>query len=327
MNYRIFGRLGWNVSEIGYGTWGLAGGPGGWQGGKEDEAIESLLESVRLGINFFDTAWIYGRGNGEKKLTILKEAYPQKKLYIATKVPPKNLQWPSKRGDSIDTIFPKDHIYEYVEKSLKNLGTDKIDLLQFHVWEDDWWKEDNWKECICSLKEQNLIEGVGISVNTWEPWNILRTLETGLIDTVQMIYNIFEQRPEDQLIPYCREKNIGLIARVPFDEGSLTGNINLDTKFDSNDWRASYFVKENLEQCVPRVDMIRELLTQSQSLSELALRFILHNQDISTVIPGMRSLKHLRSNVDLSDNKRLPEKTMQRLRDFRWDREPTEWSQ
>ena len=235
MKYRRFGRTNWNVSEIGYGMWGLAG----WKGSVPEEIDKSLSRSVELGCNFFDTAWAYAEGKSEQILGKLLKHYPDKKLYVATKIPAKNFKWPSKPTYKLEDCFPATHIVEYTEKSLKNLGVDCIDLQQFHVWEDGWSDHDEWKKAIDKLKQEGKVKHFGVSVNRWEPDNVLRTLETGYIDAVQVIYNIFDQNPEDNLFPLCRKLDIGVIARVPFDEGTLTGTLTKDTKFPAGDWRAS----------------------------------------------------------------------------------------
>jgi aryl-alcohol dehydrogenase-like predicted oxidoreductase len=315
------------VSEVGYGTWGMGGGVHGWQGSTDGQALAAMDRAVQLGLNFFDTAWIYGRGHSEELLRSLLQQHKDKRLFVATKPPPKDLNWPALRDARINDVYPASHIEEYLYKSLKNLGLESIDLFQFHVWQDHWAGETEWQQKIMSLKEQKLVRGVGISVNTWEPANVIETLRTGLIDAVQVIYNIFEQRPEDELFPFCVENDIALIARVPFDEGSLTGSITLDTKFPPDDWRASYFVEDNLKECVPRVEALKKLVPAQASLAEMALSFILANEAISTVIPGMRKVAHVEANLMLSDGPRLDPSLYQTLKRHRWDRQPTLWSQ
>jgi aryl-alcohol dehydrogenase-like predicted oxidoreductase len=331
MRYRTFGRLGWPVSEIGYGMWGIGGGEGGWTGADDLTGREALLESVRLGCNFFDTAWIYGRGHSERLLGGLSAAVtgdlPPGGLKIATKIPPKDRRWPSGRDSAIGDVFPEDHIREYVEHSLANLGVERIDLLQFHVWEDAWAREPGWQRVVTDLREQGLVEGIGISINRWEPWNVLDTLGTGLIDAVQVIYNIFDQAPEDKLFGVCAEHDIAVIARVPFDEGTLTGTLTRETTWPEGDWRNSYFVPDNLEASVARAEALTTLLPAGVALPELALRFILANPQVSTVIPGMRTLPHVRANIAASDAPPLDAALLDELRRHRWDREPTEWSQ
>jgi aryl-alcohol dehydrogenase-like predicted oxidoreductase len=323
MEYRTFGRTNLKVSEIGYGMWGLAG----WTGSDSTEVDQALERSVGLGCNFFDTAWGYGAGRSEQILGELIRRHSGKRLYHATKIPPKNFQWPSKADFSLQECFPKSHIIDYTERSLKNLGVDCIDLQQFHVWEDSWSEEDEWKEAVEKLKREGKIHFMGISVNRWEPDNVLKTLKTGLIDTVQVIYNIFDQAPEDHLFPLCRELNIGVIARVPFDEGSLTGLLTKHTTFPPDDWRSTYFVPENLEASVEHADALRPLLPKGMSMPEMALRFILENDDVHTIIPGMRKVKNVEANVATSDGTKLDVKLMEKLKKHRWDRKPTVWSQ
>jgi aryl-alcohol dehydrogenase-like predicted oxidoreductase len=248
-------------------------------------------------------------------------------LYTASKIPPKNRKWPSKREYTLDEVFPPDYIEEYVEKSLKNIGVEQIDLMQFHVWEDQWVEDDRWAKAIERLKQQGKIGAVGISLNRWEPWNGVRTVRSGLVDAVQVIYNIFDQNPEDELFPACREMDVAVIARVPFDEGTLTGTLTKDSKWPEGDWRNTYFVPENLHASVDRAEALRPLIPQGSTMPEMALRFILSNPDVSTTIPGMRKIKHVEANIAASDKGPLDETLIARLREHRWDRQPTEWSQ
>jgi aryl-alcohol dehydrogenase-like predicted oxidoreductase len=323
MQYRTFGRTQLNVSEIGYGMWGLAG----WTGTDDSELNKALDRSVELGCNFYDTAWGYGEGKSEQILGQLIRKHSDKRLFHATKIPPKNFKWPSKSHYPLADCFPYDHIIEYTEKSLRNLGVDCIDLQQFHVWEDAWANQDEWKKAVEKLKQDGKIRFMGVSVNRWEPDNVLDTLRTGLIDTVQVIYNIFDQAPEDNLFPLCRQLGIGVIARVPFDEGSLTGMLTKDTTFPKDDWRSTYFVPENLISSVEHADALRPLIPEGMTMPEMALRFILANDDVHTIIPGMRKIRHVEANIRASDGRRLDPTLVQKLKGHRWDRTPTEWSQ
>ncbi|HQA67094.1 MAG TPA: aldo/keto reductase [Aggregatilineales bacterium] len=323
MQYRRFGRLGWQVSEIGYGMWGM----GSWTGSDDEESLRSLNRAVELGCNFFDTAWAYGEGRSERLLGQLLKQHPDKRLYAATKIPPKNRKWPSRRGFPLEDVFPPDYIIEYTEKSLENLGVDSIDLMQFHVWEDDWADDERWQRAVEDVKRQGLVRAFGVSVNRWEPENVLRTLETGLIDAVQVIYNIFDQAPEDELFPAAERLDIAIIARVPFDEGTLTGTLTKDTTWPEGDWRNTYFVPENLSASVDRAEALRPLIPEGMDMPEMALRFILANPTVSTVIPGMRKLRHVEANIAASDGRALPSDLIEELRKHRWDRTPTEWSQ
>jgi len=322
MKERRFGRTGWMVNEIGYGMWGMAG----WTGSDDDESMRSLQRAVDLGCNFFDTAWGYGAGHSEGLLGKLLKANKSKKLYIATKVPPKNFKWPSKREYTLDDCFPPDQIDEYVHKSLHNTGVDSYDLVQFHTWEDSWLQDDRWIRKVEELKRQGLIKAIGISINRWEPWNGVKTVRSGVVDAVQVIYNIFDQNPEDELFPACREMDVAVIARVPFDEGTLTGTLTKNSKWPKDDWRSLYFVPENLIPSVERAEALRPLIPAGMTMPEMALRFILTNPTVSTIIPGMRKTKHVEANFAAGAAGPLPEKLHNELHKHRWDRQPAEWS-
>ena len=290
-------------------------------------SLQSLQRAVDLGCNFFDTAWGYGEGHSESLLGKLVRDNPGKQLYTATKIPPKNFIWPSRWEFSLDDCFPPDHIEKYVHNSLKNAGLDKFDLMQFHVWEDAWVEDDRWALKLDELRARGLFDAVGISINRWEPWNGVKTVRSGLIDTVQVIYNIFDQNPEDELFPACAEMDVAVIARVPFDEGTLTGNLTLESTWPKDDWRSTYFVPENLKSSVEHADALKSLVPEGMTMPEMALRFILNEERVSTIIPGMRKLKHVDSNIAVSDAGPLPRELHAKLRQHRWDREPTAWSQ
>ena len=323
MQYRRFGRVGWQVSEIGYGMWGM----GGWTGSEDSKSLTALQLAVGLGCNFFDTAWGYGEGHSEGLLGKLIQANPEKTLHTATKIPPKNFKWPSRREYSLEECFPPDHIEEYVHKSLKNAELEHIDLFQLHTWEDRWLEDDRWVNKLEQLRNQGLFSAIGISLNRWEAWNGVKAVKSGLIDAVQVIYNIFDQNPEDELLPACEEMDVAVIARVPFDEGTLTGNLTLDSSWPEGDWRNTYFVPENLESSVAHGSALKPLIHEDMNMPEMALRFILNESRISTIIPGMRQPTHVRSNLACSDKGPLPDDLHLDLKKHRWDRTPTEWSQ
>ena len=323
VRYRKFGRVGWKVSEIGYGMWAMGGQ---WSGADDNASVRSLARALELGCNFFDTAWAYGEGRSERLCRRLMKEHYRRNIYFATKVPPKNLEWPAGRKSRLDKTFPPDHVREYVDKSAANLGVDTIDLLQFHVWNDRWAPDERWQRVVDDLKRENRIRAFGISINRWEPSNVLQALRTGLVDAVQVIYNIFDQAPEDELFPVCRELDIAVIARVPFDEGSLTGKIKKTTKFEKDDWRRTYFCRENLLPTVIRINRIKPLVPPGMTLPEMALRFILANPVVSTTIPGMRKIPHVEANIAVSDGKILPPELLQELKEHRWNRQPTAWS-
>mgnify|MGYP003331440670 FL=1 len=300
---------------------------GGWTNSNDIQSSDSLDLAVENGVNFFDTAWGYGEGHSEKLLGKLLKRHKNKKLYSASKLPPKNFKWPAKSEYSFFDSYPSNHILDYTERTLKNLDVEKIDLLQFHTWDDSWSSIDEWKRSVEDLKKSGKITAIGISMNRWEPENGIEALKTGLIDSVQVIYNIFDQAPEDKLFPLCKSLDIGVIARVPFDEGTLTGNINLNTVFPKDDWRSTYFVPENLKSSVNKVDNIRPLIPIKKSMAEVALRFILMNKEVATIIPGMRKKKNVISNISTSDGKGIEIKLYNKLKNHRWDRKPTSWSQ
>jgi aryl-alcohol dehydrogenase-like predicted oxidoreductase len=323
MKYRRFGKTNWQLSEVGYGMWGMAG----WTGSDLDEVHRALRRSVELGCNFFDTAWGYGAGKSEAILGELVRDYPDRKLYTATKIPPKNRKWPSRREFSLDDCFPPNHLEEYVTASLKNASLPSFDLMQFHTWEDRWLQDDRWYHKLSDLKSQGLFSAIGISQNRWEPWNGIEAVKSGLIDAVQVIYNIFDQNPEDELFPACLKHDVGVIARVPFDEGTLTGTLTKSSTWPKEDWRSTYFVPENLQASVERAEALRPVVPPGMTMAEMALRFTLSEPTVGTVIPGMRSLRNVEANMACSDAGPLSAELRQQLAQHRWVRQPTTWSQ
>ena len=330
MRNRTFGRTGWQVSEIGYGMWGM----GSWSNSDDQQSLESLQAAIDLGCNFFDTAYAYGEGHSEKLLGQTVRANPQKRLYTATKIPPMNQEWPARADSTLKESYPPDHVEEYVHRSLENADLQSFDLIQFHTWNDEWLRDDRWFYKLDDLRSQKLINAIGISINRWEPWNGVRAVRTGQIDAVQVIYNIFDQNPEDELFPACEEMKVAVIARVPFDEGTLTGTLTKESRWPEGDWRNTYFVPENLSASVDRAEALKETLrvwnqehATKITMPELALRFILSNPTVSTIIPGMRRLSHVEANIAASDAGPLPAELYEQLRAHRWVRKPAPWSQ
>lgn len=325
MRYRQFGRTGWQVSEIGYGMWGM----GSWSNSDDQQSLASLQAAVDRGCNFFDTAYAYGEGHSEKLLGQIVRANPDKWLCTATKIPPKNGRWPAPEDSTLKESYPPDYVEEYVHRSLRNIDQQSLDLIQFHTWSDGWLSDDRWFYKLDDLRSQKLIKAIGISLNRWEPWNGVRAVKTGQIDSVQVVYNIFDQNPEDELFPVCAEMNVAVIARVPFDEGTLTGTLTKESHWPEGDWRNTYFVPGNLIPSVERAEGLKELLREwndeyssAITMPELALRFILTNATVSTIIPGMRKLSHVEANIAASDAGPLPEELFAQLRAYRWVREP-----
>ena len=322
MQYRQLGRTGWAVSDIGYGLWGMSG----WSGSDDEQSLASLQRAVDAGCTFFDSAWAYGEGKSDQFLARVLAANPAKRLYAASKIPPMNLKWPALPSYKHHEVFPSQHVLQYADVIRTNLGVDTIDLLQLHVWQDAWTDEPDFRSTVEKLKRDGVIRAFGLSLNRWEPENGLKAIRTGLVDAVQVIYNIFDQAPEDELFPLCREMNIGVIARVPLDEGSLGGKMTLQTRFPEGDWRARYFSPENLGPTIERVERLKLELPAGMSLPELALRFVLSNPTVSTTIVGMRSPEHVTANTGYSDLGPLPAGLVAVLRKHRWDRRPAHWS-
>jgi aryl-alcohol dehydrogenase-like predicted oxidoreductase len=292
----------------------------GWTGSDDEQSLASLDRAVALGCNFFDTAWAYGDGHSERLLGRTLARHPDKRLYVATKIPPRNRRWPARPEYALEDVYPPDYIREYTELSLRNLGVSTLDLQQFHVWSDTWAGDARWQRAASKLKDDGLVRAIGISINRWQPANVLRALDTGLVDAVQVVYNLFDQNPEDELFPACRDKNIAVIARVPFDEGSLTGTLTADTRWPEGDFRNLYFRPDNLVPTLARVERLRPAVPHGMTMPELALRHILQHPDVSTVIPGMRKLEHVEANLGVSDGRPLPGALMEELRRHRWDR-------
>ncbi len=316
MNTRTFGRLGWPVSEVGYGLWGM----GGWTGSDDAVSVAALHRAIELGCTFFDTALAYGNGKSEQLLAQVLPAHRDKPLIVATKVPPMNGKWPAKPEYAIEDVFPTDYVVQATETSLRNLGVERLDLQQFHVWTDEWAECDEWIDAVDRLKRAGKVRAFGISVNRWDATNVVEALRTGLIDSVQVVHNIFDQEPEASLLPLCREMGVAIIARVPFDEGSLTGTLTKETRWPDGDFRNQYFPPARLAETVDRVDRLKPEVPEGMTLPEMALRFILSHPAVSTVIPGMRQVRHVEANMAAGDGLGLSDELITRLRAHKWNR-------
>jgi aryl-alcohol dehydrogenase-like predicted oxidoreductase len=318
MNYRTLGKTGLSVSEIGFGAWGIGGMM--WRGGNDEEALLALHKAADQGVNFYDTALVYGDGHSERLIgRFLKER--AERMIIATKIPPKNGQWPARKGTPLAEAFPFEHIISATEQSLRNLGVDTLDVQQFHVWIDEWAQLSEWSDALDTLKNQGKIRFLGISINDHQPDSALRIGISGKVDTFQVIYNIFDQTPEYELFPMCERERIGVIVRVPFDEGALTGTITESTVFPDGDFRNRYFRGSRRKQVVEHADRLQTLLgPEAQTLPELALRYCLQPPVVSTVIPGMRTIKHVESNCRVSDGRKLSPGLAAGLKQHRWDK-------
>ncbi|MHB2150098.1 aldo/keto reductase [Calditrichota bacterium LG25] len=318
MEYRQFDKSEQKVSRLGVGTWGM--GKTMWIGADDKESKRVLHKAIDQGINFFDSALVYGMGHSEKLLgEVEKEAAAE--LFITTKIPPKNFRWPAKDSYKLEDCFPADHIIQITERSLRNLNRDYIDLQQFHVWSDAWAERDEWKEAVLRLKKEGKVRFFGISMNDHEPTNGIKAAESGLIDAFQVIFNLFDQSPADELFPYCLKNNISIIARVPFDEGALTGNVRPETVFPKKDFRNRYFRDDRKEQVWQRVqEIMKDVADTTESLAEAALRFVISFDAVTTVIPGVRKMEHLLSNIRAVEKGALPEDLINTLARHRWIR-------
>jgi aryl-alcohol dehydrogenase-like predicted oxidoreductase len=318
MRYRKLGRTNFDVSEVGYGAWGIGGTQ--WRGGTDDESLRALRRAIELGLNFIDTALAYGDGHSEVLVgQVVKETGAG--VRVATKVPPGNSLWPARRGIGIDKVFPYDYIVRSTETSLRNLGLETIDLQQLHVWNPEWTASDDWRRAFEKLKKDGKVRAVGVSINDHDPDSALELIETGLIDTVQVIYNIFDQSPAKNLFPACVKHDIGVIARVPFDEGSLTGRITERTGFEPGEFRGYYFRGDRKRQVVEHVEALaQDLGLAPTDLPETALRFCLSDPAVSTVIPGMRSVRNAEANCAVPEKGPLPAETLEILARHQWTR-------
>lgn len=316
MLYRQLGKTGIEVSEIGFGAWGIGGG---WGERDDKTALAALERALELGLTFIDTALGYGEGHSERLIgQVVRES--GKEVVVATKVPPKNRIWPAQKGSSLMETFPRDYVLECTDRSLENLGMERVDVMQFHVWDDAWAEQDEWRETVSELKSSGRVRAFGLSINDHEPDNALAALETGLVDTVQVIYNIFDQTPQERLLPACLRLGVGVIVRVALDEGGLTGAIGPETQFEEGDWRETYFKGERKREVYERTQALAFLTEDGSSLAEAALRFTLSHPAVSTVIPGMRSPGRVEQNVAVSDGQLLSVKTLEELKAHAWPR-------
>jgi aryl-alcohol dehydrogenase-like predicted oxidoreductase len=320
MKQRVLGKCGIMVGEIGHGLWGM----GGWTGSDDATNRAAIRLSIAGGVTFFDSAAAYGDGYSDGLIGEVAAEFPGKTLVLASKIPPADGRWPSNPGKTLHEIFPRKHVLGCAE-AIRAAFKRPIDLLQFHVWEDAWARDAEWQDTVAELKSNGTIRAFGLSLNRWQPENGIAAIETGLIDSVQVIYNLFDQAPEDALFPACRKHRVGVIARVPLDEGSLGGKLTADTVFPPNDWRSGYFKPRNLKRTLERLDALKTDMPEGMSLSELAMRFILSEPTVTTIIPGMRKAEHVAANIAASDHGHLPADVIAKLRAHRWDRTPQEW--
>lgn len=318
MEIRKFNGSDIKVSLLGFGCWGI--GKSEWKGAEDSESKRTLIKAMEKGINFFDTALAYGRGHSEKLLGEAEKEFG-KGIFIVSKIPSKKWEWPAGNSSTLKDSYPKNYIIEKTEESLKNLKRDHVDLMQFHVWNGKWANEDEWKEAVEKLKKDGKVRFWGISINDHQSENGIEAGKTGLINSFQVIFNIFEQKPIDYLFPFCRKNKISVIARVPFDEGALTGNVTHDTKFPVGDFRNDYFRGTRKIDVQERVDKIWEdVRDKTDSRAEAALRYVISYDTVTTVIPGMRSEKNLLANIKSIEKGSLPFQLLDKLKIHKWNK-------
>jgi aryl-alcohol dehydrogenase-like predicted oxidoreductase len=320
MNYRTFGRLGWQVSEIGFGAWAL--GASGWGPQDDNDSVKALHQALDLGCNFIDTAQGYGNGHSEKIIgRVLKERGGDR-VYVATKIPLKSPgAWPPTPYDRIEDRYPADFLRQQVESSLRNLQTDCLDLLQLHTWTRAWNRNPVALEVLQALKKEGKLRGIGISTPEPDQNAFVELMRQGWLDAVQVIYNIFEQEPAAELLPVALEHQVGVIVRVAFDEGSLTGKFKEETVFAQDDFRRNYFAGDRLVRTVQRVEKIKVVVgAQEPDLPTAALKFALKPAAVSTVIPGMRNERQAAMNCAVGTQPPLSDELEKALRGHSWHR-------
>jgi aryl-alcohol dehydrogenase-like predicted oxidoreductase len=322
---RTLGRSELTVSELGFGAWGIGGGA--WGRADDRTSTAALKKALQLGITFFDTALAYGDGRSERLVAQAVKAHGvRRKVTIATKIPPKNLEWPAKHETPIREAFPKDWIIKCTEQSLRNLDSDFIDLQQLHVWSPRWLKEIEWIETLRDLQLAGKIRYLGVSINDHEPDTALELVRSGWVDTIQVIFNLFDQSPAVRLLPLAQEHHIGIIARCPFDEGGLTGTLQADTRFGRNDWRREYFKGERLAETVRRAEALTAAVGDAyETLGHAALQYVLSHKilsepSVATVIPGMRRAEHVADNARYAMGPAFPPALIERVKGHAWPR-------
>jgi aryl-alcohol dehydrogenase-like predicted oxidoreductase len=319
MKHRIFGRLGWQVSEIGFGAWAIGGTGWGKQG--DNESVRALHKALDLGCNFIDTAQGYGDGHSEQIIgRVLKERQSER-IYVATKIPPKPGNWPPSPYDKIEDRFSEAYLREQIESSLRNLQTDCLDLLQLHTWTRAWNRDPRALEILRAFRQEGKLRGIGISTPEQDQNSLVDLMRGGWLDAVQVIYNIFEQEPAAEFLPVALEHKVGVIVRVAFDEGSLTGKFTEQTIFSEDEFRNNYFAGDRLARTVKRVEKIKAVIGSAEpDVATAALKFALKPAAVSTVIPGMRNERQAELNCGVSDKSAMSDELEMKLREHAWRR-------
>lgn len=325
MKYRIFGKTGWKVSEIGFGGWQLGDNFGALD---EKEALNTLWHAWEQGINFVDTAQMYGNGKSEERIGKALKQWKGNHIYIASKVQPTAWPKPSDPDPDIEGLYRPDYLREQCEASLQRLGVEAIDLYQLHGWFPSGVQHTEWYEGLRQLKEEGKIREIGVSIRDYRPEDGIDIAQTGKIASEQVVFNLFEQRPVEQLLPVCHEHEVAFIARVPFDESALVGNWTAHTydSWENNDVRKVYFKGERFRKTLDKVEALKETVKAHAGdrrygmLAEVALRFCLSHPEVNVVIPGMKNKEEVNKNIAVSDGEILSDSLLQALKKFRWPR-------
>lgn len=317
MIYRTLGKTNLKVSEVGFGAWAIGGN---WGEQSEKDSINALHKSIDLGVNFIDTAAGYGNGKSERIIAeVLKERKDE--IIVATKTPPAPGPWPPSPYCKIENRFSESYIRRNVEERLRNLQTECIDLLQLHTWTRAWNKNPEPLLILRKLREEGKIKFIGLSTPEDDQNSVIDLMREGFVDVVQVIYNIFEQEPAAELLPVALETHTGIIVRVVFDEGVLTGKYNVNSKFAEGDFRNNYFAGDRLERAVQRVKKIKEdIIDSGLSMPQIALKFGLSHKAVSTVITGIRNVHQAEMNIGVSKMPALSDEIMEKLRKHEWRR-------
>ena len=322
MRYRTFGRTGWKISEIGFGAWAIGGS---WGPQDDNDSIAALNRALDLGVNFIDTAQGYGDGKSERVIAqVLKsrKAGAAEKVYVATKIPPTpDGAWPPSPYDRAEDRYPEIYLRERLERSLRDLQTDAIDVVQLHTWTRAWNRDPRPLETLRKFQKEGKLRAIGISTPEHDQNSLIDLMRGGWLDSVQVIYNIFEQEPQAEFFPAAKENNVGVIVRVAFDESALTGKLTPQTTWTQGDFRNNYFAGDRLTRTIARVEKVKQAVGDAEpSLATAALKFALKPEAVSTVIPGIRNVQQAEANVAVSDQPPMTDELERKLRGHRWNR-------
>jgi aryl-alcohol dehydrogenase-like predicted oxidoreductase len=324
MKSRPYGKHSFHVSEIGYGAWAIGGS---WGAQSDDESLASLHRAHDHGCTYIDTAAGYGNGRSERLIgQVLRERAAAKpdapRVTVATKTPATGPgAWPPSPHCRHEDRYPESYLRSNVAERLQNLGTDKIDILQLHTWTRAWNRDPVPFKILRKMQSEGLIGLVGVSTPEHDQNSVIDLMRGGWVDSVQVIYNLFEQEPAAELLEVAKECGVGVIVRVAFDEGVLTGKFNAETKFAEGDFRAGYFAGDRLTRSVARAEKIRADLEGSGfTMAQAALKFVLAHPAVSTVIPGIRTVNQAELNCAVSELPDLSPELLVKLRRHNWRR-------